>query len=130
MQDETFKYSLFIAGAAGLAYYAYAIAKQMHPVYSLLKASGLAIGFIAVVLAVKFAIEYSPTLKEHVDSSYTQVKQNLQNNHINMQPEEAIPYVLIIVLGLLIGGIVYKVALNIRDARRVGEKSGKILTTV
>ncbi|MGB9763678.1 MAG: hypothetical protein ACPLW7_06825, partial [Minisyncoccia bacterium] len=35
MQDETFKYSLFIAGAAGLAYYAYAIAKQMHPVYSL-----------------------------------------------------------------------------------------------
>jgi hypothetical protein len=74
MQDETFKYSLFIAGAAGLAYYAYAIAKKMHPVYSLLKASGLAIGFIAVVIAVKFAIAtaINPIAKpDALSSEYT-----------------------------------------------------------
>ncbi len=130
LADKVFKQGIFIVASAGVLYYAYAIAKQLHPVYTLLTATGITMGLLVVLLAVKFAIEYAVPLKAKI----LEVKANLadmvqQGKHVD-QPEAIAGFVFLVSLGLLAGTVITRLTLSVKDGRKAGERAGKMLATL
>jgi hypothetical protein len=122
LAEKFFRYGIYAVAATGMLYLAYAIAKDLNPIYAMLKTTGLAIGLIVILFAVKYAIEYyvpiSVKLKE------------VQTGNVAVQPEEIIVLVFLVTIGILIGSVVLKATASLDDERRAGAKTGRMLTTL
>ncbi|MGB9763720.1 MAG: hypothetical protein ACPLW7_07035, partial [Minisyncoccia bacterium] len=106
LAEKIFKNGLLVVASAGLLYYAYKVAKGYEPLKELIKAAGLSMGLIVILLAVKYITEHSYQLKLKLQEMKNTAASASSDISLT-SPEGIIATVFIVSIGLAFGATIY-----------------------
>ncbi len=123
LAEKIFRNGVYVVASVGLLFYAYKIAKGLHPVRELLTSIGLTVSLMLVLFAVKFVVEYALQIKLVLTGAKPVVS--------SFAPDDIIAAIFAVSIGLVAGAMVYRIVkIDSKEARQVGIKTGKILSRV
>jgi gas vesicle protein len=129
LAEKVFKNGLLVVASVGLLFYAYRVAKGYEPLKELIKAAGLSMGLVVILLVVKYITEHSYQLKLKLQEMKSNTASASASSDMTLtSPEGIIATVFVVSLGIAFGTTIYKMTnLDEKEGRQIGEKTGKIL---